>query len=453
MSKIEICRSLLSDRRPEEAIPVLQYHLAEQPGDKEAALLLAECLFQAGLVADEERIFLHCVETDPSIQALNGLGLALAARNRPMEAEALYLACLEQDESLGIVWRNLASVHRFVQGDRLIQRMKKLVKSPRLTAPERRDILYALAKAMEDLGEWERAWDYAERGAAAHLDPFDPAIFERELAEIRSVFDVDFMAKMRDAGDPTEAPVFIVGMPRSGTTLAEAVLARHPDVAALGELQSVPNTNRLAARVVEGAEGRHGWVRRAPVEAFASLAETLLRNAHMRCGEDMPARFTDKLPGNIVHLGLISCLFPNARIVRMHRDPLDNCVSCHLRRFSGGLTFTQRPDWLAAAYRFFQDAGDHYASVIANPILDLHYEDLVADSEAETRRLLAFAGLDWDDACLSPEKGSHAVTSASSAEVRRAVSTGSIGRSRRYGDRVRPLAEALGYRLDRGEAA
>ena len=167
----------------------------------------------------------------------------------------------------------------------------------------------------------------------------------------------------------------------------------------------------------------------------------------------MPEVFTDKMPGNIHNLGVISMMFPNARIIRMRRDALDTCVSCFLGRFGNGHPYTRRFDWLAASWRAHQRAGDLLIPRLPNPVLEVHYEDLARRPEREIRRMLDFLGLSWEAACLEPHGSDSTVTTRSQAQVRQAITDRSVGRWRRYGEKVRPLAEALGVEISEAEAA
>lgn len=438
---INRARMLAQTGQHEEAVPLLRTHVAAHAADGAARLLLAECLYQAQFIQEAESVFGGLCLTTPSIRALNGHGLTLAALNRHEAAEKGYLAVLEQTETIGIVWRNLASVHRFRPGDTLLKRMRKLARSGKLPPDDRRDLCFAMAKAMNDLGDWTQAWDWAARGADLAPQPFDPGLMDQELDAIRRVYTPDFLA--RSGARAGESAVFIVGMPRSGTSLVEAILARHPSVKALGELPTLPALLRASCGPNPERE-RHDWVGSASDEALGALGKGYLDRVKARTGGTLPCRFTDKLPGNLALTGLVARALPGARVIRMRRDPLDTGVSCYLRRFSNGLRWTQRPEWIASAYAFFEQAGDHLGTVLPQPMLEVSYEALVADPEPQIRRLLDFVGLPWDSACLTPEEADHAVTSASSTQVRQAISASSVGRWRRYGDRAGPLANAMG---------
>ncbi len=161
----------------------------------------------------------------------------------------------------------------------------------------------------------------------------------------------------------------------------------------------------------------------------------------------MPTHFTDKLPGNVMHLGQIGLMLPNARIIRMHRDPLDTCVSCFLGQFANGHQYTNRIDWLAHAAHAYRRAGDALAPLLPNPVLDVSYENLVSTPEPQIRRVLEFLGLEWTPDCLTPAPVGYTTTTRSVGQVRKPINADSVGRSRRYSNRIGPLAQALGISL------
>jgi hypothetical protein len=240
--------------------------------------------------------------------------------------------------------------------------------------------------------------------------------------------------------------VFIVGMPRSGTSLVEQILASHPNVFGAGELRDLQRlAEELPARV--GAkEAYPACLVRLDGSAACALADEYLERIGRRSGAAL--RVTDKMPLNFLHLGLIAALFPRARIVHCIRDPLDVCVSCYCQDFQGGPNFLWDLTDLGKFHGEYERLMAHWGSVLPLPILEVVYEELVDNLEAVSRRLISFCGLDWDDRCLAYHQNARAVRTASLVQVRQPVYKSSVGRWRHYAPHLRPLLEALGRPLE-----
>ena len=266
------------------------------------------------------------------------------------------------------------------------------------------------------------------------------------LDELKELARLDAFRKARDSGHPTRAPLFIVGMPRSGTTLVESILSRHPDVVAQGETGEVAEIEEMAyARL--GAAGRrlnrHELMLQLDRDWLAAQAEAMMKRAAARFSAPFKI-ITDKMPENAVRLGLIKRLFPHARIVHVRRHPLDVGVSNFFQRFSSGQGYSNRLDWIGIRTRQIADSMAIWKQALDLEILDVSYEKLVTDTEMEARRLVAFAGLDWDPACLEPQRTSRSVLTASQWQVRQPIYRRSMARWMRYEPWLGPMVEAMG---------
>ena len=276
------------------------------------------------------------------------------------------------------------------------------------------------------------------------------ALFDR----LKAFFTPALLSAWKDFGDPSARHVFIVGMPRSGTTLTESILARHPQVRARGErpemarigdalwgrsTRHVGSEGQLVS--AEGAECTFGFAAEDRPE-LAALRDTYIATLSAGLSDDV-TRITDKLPLNFVHLGLISVFFPNARIVHCVRDPMDTCSSCFLQNFSDNLVFTHDLTSLGLYYRAYQDLMQHWKAVLPNPILDFHYEEIVSDPEAMARTLIEHVGLGWNEACLGFDEADYQVRTASAWQVRQKIYSSSVGSWRRYEKHMAPLRQAL----------
>ncbi len=316
----------------------------------------------------------------------------------------------------------------------------------------RRDVLrpgqqvqldFALGKAWAELQDYERAFTHYARGNKNQksLVFYDEAVQERWADKILETFSPSLFERLQSAGCMDETPVFIVGMPRSGTTLIEQVLAAHPQVRAGGELRTV---NRLIAETWPAdQDGGFPYVlARGSVDGLKHFSEGYLDRvrelAHGR------ARVTDKMPGNFLYAGLLRLVFPRARIIYACRGAMDNCLSCYTTLFSSGHEYSYDLQQLGRMYRLHERVMDHWRVIPGMNLLEVSYENLVGDFENEARRLVDYLGLPWSDRCLQFHALERVVSTASLAQVRRPIYTSSVGKWHRYATQLAPLAEALG---------
>ncbi len=291
----------------------------------------------------------------------------------------------------------------------------------------RRAAWYLLASLLDTAGRYDEAFNAFREGNAL--------VESKQAApktDIVGRWSADRLASIPYASTPSELPVLVVGMPRSGTTLVEQMLAAHPSVATVGESHVLPalrrahNPANLDQRTIDQLQDKY-------------LAE-LTRGA----GNDPGVtRVIDKLPGNYTNLGLASRITPGARVIHCLRDPRDNCLSCYFQNFGDNHSYTRDLALCAAQYADHLRIMDHWRAVLETPILDVRYADLVADPEAGVRRMLDFLGLGFDEACLRFYESKRTVTTLSSAQVRRPVYKTSLARWKRYEAHIAPLLDAL----------
>ena len=314
------------------------------------------------------------------------------------------------------------------------------------TTREQSALLFALGKALDARGESDRAFESLARANALHRSTlrFDVAASEQRAAAIARRFDSDLMAKSKSAGSPSELPVFVVGMPRSGTTLVEQIVSAHPDVQGAGEIGLFP---ALVSRL-HGPEGSGPpfWTSDPSAEDLKRLAQAYLADLDPKARGK--ARVTDKTIGNFEHLGLIHLCLPNARIIHCRRDPRDVCVSCFSTRFDAGHDYAYDLGELGRYWRLYDRLMAHWRSVLPpGRIFEVDYEALVEDLEGWARRLIAQLGLGWNEACLRFYESRRDVGTASFTQVRRPIYKDSVGRWRRFAPHLGPLLEALGEPL------
>jgi hypothetical protein len=342
----------------------------------------------------------------------------------------------------GCYW-NLANSKRFTEDDLHLADMQKLAgDEASLNAEEQIDLHFALGKAFADVENRQQSFQHLLRGNSLMRCQinYDEATALGRLQRIQDSFTAALMREKRGMGDPSSMPVFIVGMPRSGTTLIEQIIASHPKVFGAGEL-------RVMANLVESLSDRDGTVFPEMVPAMSGEQLRRLGVEYLRTVRPMaPAakRITDKMPGNFVLAGLIHLALPNARIIHVCRDSRDTAFSCFSILFARGHEYSYDLSELGRYFRAYQKLADHWRDVMPETMLEVGYEQVVADLETQARRIISHCGLEWDDACLAFHRTERSVRTASAAQVRRPIYRSSIGRWRPYVDGLQPLLQSLG---------
>jgi tetratricopeptide (TPR) repeat protein len=404
------------------------YHRAASAARDTSAgrLLRAKAVVLEGKVREAEQILRKLVALDrTNTKAENALADVLITQGQFAEGIRHYERSLVIDPRQVSPLLGIARVMEFTDADRpRLAAMQAAVGQAGLTDKERMLLHFALGKASHDLG------DYA--GAMRHFDAandirsravrFDRDAFAARVDGIIRRFTSKFFTERAALVTADETPLLIVGMPRSGTTLVEQIVSSHPAVAAGEELvfwtslDPALETAHAAEFTPESA--------RALAAAYLDVLHRISRTA---------SRVTDKMPFNFLQLGLIHVALPNARIIHCRRDPIDICLSIYSVDFDSRIAFAASRSDLAFYYRQYARLMDHWRAVLpADRFIEVQYERLIEDRATETRRLIAFAGLDWDDACLLPEKNERAVRTASVWQVRRPVYASSVERWRRY---------------------
>jgi hypothetical protein len=307
--------------------------------------------------------------------------------------------------------------------------------------------LFTLGKAREDQQEYARAFaHYAEACALQRLRiAYDPVDTEVINERIRNVLTADFIAEHAGQGCPDPAPIFIVGLPRSGSTLIEQILASHSQVEGTAEL---PDVGRVIASLPARCEGQPypEGLRLLAEGEWRELGEFYLeRTRRHRSG--LPF-FTDKMPNNFPSIGLIHLMLPNAKIIDARRHPLDSCFGSFKQHFAQGQTFSYDLVEIGEYFLEYRRMMRHWQDVLPGHVLEVRYEDMVNDQEGQTRRLLDYCGLPWEDACLRFYETERAVRTASSEQVRQPIYSSSVNHWRHFREELAPLIEILGDELE-----
>jgi tetratricopeptide (TPR) repeat protein len=321
-----------------------------------------------------------------------------------------------------------------------VSRMESILASGRRSAGDASRLHFLLAALFDRQGDRDRAFSHYRQGNdLKSLDfrqrnlAFDREAHRRLIDNIIATFDHRFFERVRSFGSPTHLPVFIVGMPRTGSTLVAQILSSHPRITAAGERQDL-------AEIVTARSPYPGWMSGLDQATAQVLAADYLDRLS-RFGPQA-ARMIDKMPHNYLHLGSIAALFPNAYIIHCRRDVMDVCLSCYFQNFSWVSYATSLED-LGFYYRQYERLMQHWREVLPLPICEVDYEDLVHDPQRVSRDIIAFCGIKWSDRCLAFHENTRAVQTASKLQVRRPLYTTSIARWKRYESQLLPLKEAL----------
>ncbi len=427
-----------------EAIAHYQQALAANPAHGPTHNNLANVLSDLDRTEEAMAHYKQALAINPNYaEALNNLGNIFRAQGHFDEALEHYSRAIAIRPDYAEAHLHRSEIKRFQQGDPALTALETLASSDALPEHKKIFIHFALAKALDDLGDYNRAFEQLRIGNAlkrARIDYDEPAVLET-FPRIAQVFSREFLAQHRDTGDSSSLPIFIVGMPRSGSTLVEQILAGHPQVQAEGELLHLEN---IAGSLTAGDPPVPfpGCVPHLDSEALRRLGqEYLSRLPRLSEGK---LRIVDKLSGNFLSIGLIRLIVPNARIIHTMRDPVNTCLSCYSRLFTSGLDYTYDLAELGRYYRAYSKLMNHWRSVLPPGVmLEVSYEDVVNDLETQARRMIDFCGLPWDDRCLDFHRTRRPVKTASAVQVRRPLFRGSLQRWRRYEAGLAPLLAEL----------
>jgi tetratricopeptide (TPR) repeat protein len=443
---VALAHALCAAERSSEALAPLERALALDPGNGLVHASLSSVRLRRGNWEEARVHALSACELNPELaEAHAALAAVLVEIGDVAQAEEHYARAIGlAPQSIGFHCE-LAGVHRFQKGDPLLEALAAFERVPALRKQERISLHFALGNAYAQIGETGRSFDHLLRGNAlrrTEVDHDGPALTQ-SLALTAQVFSREFVAARAGAGAPGELPIFIVGMPRSGTTLIEQILASHPLVHAGGEL---PFFGTCAARVLTGdanATIEAPAMQSAPNQRIREVGAAYLDAVSALA--PAATRITDKMPANANYVGLIHLALPQARIIHARRNPLDNCLSCFSINFTEGQSFTYDLRELGEYYRAYEGLMRHWRDVLPpGAMLEVQYEEVVADLEGQARRLLAFCGLPWDDACLAFYRTRRPVHTASATQVHRPIYATSVGKWRAYEAFLTPLFEGLG---------
>jgi tetratricopeptide (TPR) repeat protein len=440
---VDLARELMEADELEECLEVVQTAIKLQPELALPHALLGYLHNRAGRFEEAAEVFKTALAKQADHGAsLAGLGHSLKTIGRQDDAVETYRNCIEAFPGFGDAYWALANLKTYRFSDDEITAMEEKVDNESLDDEARANFNYSLGKAYEDRGDYDRAFKRYERGAKLRLSNENPDPVHPETAhdEIIKTITPEVLQQNKDYGDPDPAPIFIVGLPRSGSTLIEQILASHSQVDGTHELPDLPRIIQAVDRQQPNGVGYPQALLHYG-EELVTLGRQYIATTRRYRG-DAPF-FTDKMPGNFASVGLIALILPNAKVINARRYPLDSCMSCYKQLFYRGQTFTYDLVELGKYYLEYQRMMDYWHEILPGKVLDVQYEQMVADQENQTRRLLEHCGLPWEDNCLRFYETDRAVVTASSEQVRQPIYSMSVNSWRRFEKHLGPLIEVL----------
>ena len=396
---------------------------------------------------EAEQRFLQVLEYNPNYaEAMNSLGNVLKNVGRIQEAENWYRSALEVNPNIARPWWNMASMKKFSSDDPDVQEMLALLdKEDELPWLQRMNLHFALAKAYEDIQDFDTSFYHYKQAndlQFADLD-YDVSIDEQFFSEIARIFTKELLDEFTGTGLQTDVPIFILGMPRSGTTLLEQILASHPQVCGAGEL----NILNEMVNNVQGSDGKpYGFpyfVKPMRGKEYRHFGQYYLDRMKNFATEDTP-RITDKMPANFRYLGLIRLILPRAKIIHIYRDPVDTCLSCYQKNFTYGQYWSYNLEYLGRYYQAYRKLMEHWREVLPGRFMEIEYEQIIDNPETSVRQVLDYCDLPWDDRCMEFHKTERNILTASNLQVRQPIYKSAVQRWRNYEKHLGPLLEALG---------
>jgi tetratricopeptide (TPR) repeat protein len=440
-ARVNLATALYRQNRAGEALETLATLLDQEPDNAGGQNLKAAALSRVGAYEEAAALYADVLAKHPDQPKVwMSYGHVLKTAGRTDEGIAAYRRALALAPTLGEVWWSLANLKTVKLERDDVAAMAAALAEAGISEQDRLHLHFALGKALEDAGDAEASFGhYAEGNRIRHAQVgYDPEETSRHVARAEALFTPDFFAARAGQGCPAPDPIFVLGMPRSGSTLVEQILASHPLVEGTMELPDIPLLARRAAGKVEAEWA--GRIADLPSGELRALGEEYLERTRIQRREERPF-FIDKMPNNWVHVGLIHLILPNAKIVDARRHPLDCCFSNFKQHYARGQGFSYSLTDMGRYYADYVRLMAHFDRALPGRIHRVIHERLLDDPEGEVRALLAYLGLDFDPACLAFHENRRAVRTASSEQVRRPL-------NREGQDQWQPFEQWLGLLKD-----
>jgi tetratricopeptide (TPR) repeat protein len=451
-ARIDYVRVLLDQQKYLQANETTINLLKLDPNNRELLSLHATAHVGLGRYTAAIELYRQLLATSPeSFELHMSLGHSLKSSGRQKEAIESYKAAAAVRPGLGDAYWSLANLKTYRFSDGEIARMRAEESAPGAQPVDRYHLCFALGKACEDRNEYAESWRFYQRGNALKRaeSRYRPEISETNTHKQIEVCTVEFFAARVGVGAPNPDPIFIIGLPRSGSTLVEQILASHSQVEGTQEL---PDISRMV-RELEGPRSNPdnpcypAVLAELALEDFRKRGERYITDTRAYRGNK--PFFIDKMPNNFRHVGFIHLILPNAKIIDVRREPMACCFSNLKQLFASGQEFTYSIEDVARYYRTYLELMRHWDAVLPGKCLRIWYEDVVDNLAGNVRRILEYCGLEFEPACMAFYKTKRSVRTASSEQVRQPIFREGLGQWRNFEPWLYPLREALGDALVR----
>jgi tetratricopeptide (TPR) repeat protein len=441
--------------KAEAALRQVDLLLAKEPGNPAYRNLKAAILANLGEFAESIGVYEAVLKDFPRQPKIwMSYGHSLKTARRQSDSVTAYRRAIQMQPTLGEAYWSLANLKTFKFTDGDIDAQRRALQRQDLSQEDRLHFEFSLGKALEDEGRYEESFEHYSKGNAIGrtLHPYSAEENTRFVRHSKALFTADFFAARAGTGSPDPAPIFIVGLPRAGSTLIEQILASHSRVEGTMELPDIP---QIARELMGKNDGAPQGAEAAFFAALGALTPEELRalgerylaatRVHRKTGTPF---FIDKMPNNCAYVGLIHLILPNARIIDARRHPLGCCFSGFKQHFARGQSFSYGLDDIGGYYRDYVELMAHVDAVLPGRMHRVHYESMVTDTEAQVRRLLDYCGLEFEEGCLKFYENERAVRTASSEQVRQPIFTDGMDHWKHFEPWLGALKQALGTVLD-----
>lgn len=430
-----------------EALKLMEKALEIDPKVVETRYNYANALWSAGHVEEAMAEYDKVVKEKPDYtDAWLNKGRTLHQLGRNDEAAEMFRKGIKQDNSAGKCWENLLNTkEKFTKTDKDVTGAVKALDDMDPRSEEARSVHFALGRARLKQDKIEEGFmHYFLGNKIAQLQKqYDVSTDVNLLKGIRQIFTEQQIGKLDGSGIQYKRPIFIVGMPRSGTTLVEQIIAAHSRVMAGGERRDMEQSILAVKNRTGGNMPILEWFQKMPAELCVDIG--MAYQGMLPREEDGTDRITDKMPGNFRFVPLIAASFPHAKIIHVARDPMDTCMSCFMHNFTNGHNYSFDMVTMGIYYQAYAQIMEHWYNVLPEGrILKVNYEDLVEDTEKESKRILKYCDLEWEEECLKFYEGEKNIRTASMQQVRRPVYKDAVARWRKYSNYLGPLIMSLG---------
>jgi tetratricopeptide (TPR) repeat protein len=446
-ARYDYVRVLLQRHRHAKALEESHKLIASDPSNRSYRTAHANVLVALGEYAEALRLYRELLAETPQAADLH-LSIAHVLKTQGQQRNAIdsYRAAARVQPSYGDAYWSLANLKTYRFEEAEIERMRLEESRAQTRLIDRYHLCFALGKALEDRADYAESFAYYDRGNSLKKSEirYRPEGVEQNARLQMQLFTPEFLRTRQQVGSPAGDPIFIVGLPRAGSTLIEQILASHSKVEGTMELADIPRlVQRLRGREWHESEPRYpGVLRELDAGQLRALGEQYLNDTRVyRSGKPF---FIDKMPNNFRHIGLIHLMLPNARIIDARREPMACCFSNFKQLFASGQEFTYSLDDIARYYRMYVELMEHWSAVLPGRILRVQHEEVVADLESSVRGLLDFCGLEFEPACLEFFRTERSVRTASSEQVRQPIYREGLEQWRHFEPWLGPLRAALG---------